>query len=225
MLWLVTKKSSRRPISHHPSVFQTKIKRHHPINVRVKRHSSYHNNRSFPLCFLFSCTNIFINIYWSMNRDQMSSTTPFSRFYLPLSIDLWMIERATRFFAAILMNQGERGGEGVRADAMLIIGYFNARETWISWSTGYSDLLDFDFQIWLAMRVVALIRWGIAQSRFHLSRMDYVGISSGGKDSTYNMIQCVRDGHELVALANLHPKKDIGMDTTDHGGWWRVNSL
>jgi diphthine-ammonia ligase len=33
---------------------------------------------------------------------------------------------------------------------------------------------------------------------------------SGGKDSTYNMIQCVRNGHELVALANLHPKKDIG---------------
>jgi len=24
------------------------------------------------------------------------------------------------------------------------------------------------------------------------------------------MIQCVRNGHELVALANLHPKKDIG---------------
>lgn len=33
---------------------------------------------------------------------------------------------------------------------------------------------------------------------------------SGGKDSTYNMIQCVRHGHEIVALANLHPKKDIG---------------
>jgi len=24
------------------------------------------------------------------------------------------------------------------------------------------------------------------------------------------MIQCVQNGHELVALANLHPKKDIG---------------
>ncbi len=33
---------------------------------------------------------------------------------------------------------------------------------------------------------------------------------SGGKDSTYNMVQCVQNGHELVALANLHPKKDIG---------------
>lgn len=38
-----------------------------------------------------------------------------------------------------------------------------------------------------------------------------IGFSfSGGKDSTYNMIQCVRNGHELIALANLHPKKDIG---------------
>ena len=35
-------------------------------------------------------------------------------------------------------------------------------------------------------------------------------VFSGGKDSTYNMIQCVRNGHEIVALANLHPKKDIG---------------
>ena len=33
---------------------------------------------------------------------------------------------------------------------------------------------------------------------------------SGGKDSTYNMMECVRNGHELVALANLHPKQDIG---------------
>ncbi len=23
-------------------------------------------------------------------------------------------------------------------------------------------------------------------------------------------MQCVRNGHEIVALANLHPKKDIG---------------
>jgi diphthine-ammonia ligase len=35
-------------------------------------------------------------------------------------------------------------------------------------------------------------------------------VFSGGKDSTYNMIQCVRNGHELVALANLHPKENIG---------------
>ncbi|CAF1041802.1 unnamed protein product [Rotaria sp. Silwood1] len=39
--------------------------------------------------------------------------------------------------------------------------------------------------------------------------MHVVALISGGKDSTYNMIQCVRHGHEIVALANLHPKKDI----------------
>ena len=32
-------------------------------------------------------------------------------------------------------------------------------------------------------------------------------MSSGGKDSCYNMIQCVTEGHELVALANLYPKQ------------------
>ncbi|UJR26709.1 hypothetical protein I4U23_008025 [Adineta vaga] len=39
--------------------------------------------------------------------------------------------------------------------------------------------------------------------------MRVVALISGGKDSTYNMIQCVQHGHEIIALANLHPKKDI----------------
>lgn len=29
---------------------------------------------------------------------------------------------------------------------------------------------------------------------------------SGGKDSCYNMMQCVAEGHQIVALANLYPK-------------------
>lgn len=29
---------------------------------------------------------------------------------------------------------------------------------------------------------------------------------SGGKDSCYNMMQCVQGGHEIVALANLKPR-------------------
>lgn len=29
--------------------------------------------------------------------------------------------------------------------------------------------------------------------------------SSGGKDSCYNMMQCVAAGHRIVALANLRP--------------------
>lgn len=33
---------------------------------------------------------------------------------------------------------------------------------------------------------------------------------SGGKDSCYNMMQCVQQGHEIVALANLKPR-DGGM--------------
>lgn len=30
---------------------------------------------------------------------------------------------------------------------------------------------------------------------------------SGGKDSCYNMMQCVAAGHQIVALANLRPAK------------------
>lgn len=32
-------------------------------------------------------------------------------------------------------------------------------------------------------------------------------ICSGGKDSCYNMMQCVIEGHKIVALANLRPEK------------------
>ena len=28
---------------------------------------------------------------------------------------------------------------------------------------------------------------------------------SGGKDSCYNLIECVREGHDIVALGNLKP--------------------
>jgi hypothetical protein len=59
------------------------------------------------------------------------------------------------------------------------------------------------------MRVVALIRWIIYLKKSRQFLIEN-SVFSGGKDSTYNMIQCVRNGHELVALANLHPKKDIG---------------
>lgn len=36
--------------------------------------------------------------------------------------------------------------------------------------------------------------------------MRVVAMVSGGKDSCYNMMQCVAEGHEIVALANIHPK-------------------
>ena len=35
--------------------------------------------------------------------------------------------------------------------------------------------------------------------------MKVVALVSGGKDSCYNILRCQEHGHELVALANLHP--------------------
>jgi len=35
-----------------------------------------------------------------------------------------------------------------------------------------------------------------------------VGLLSGGKDSCYNLVQCVAAGHEVVCLANLRPVKN-----------------
>lgn len=37
-------------------------------------------------------------------------------------------------------------------------------------------------------------------------KMRIVALISGGKDSCYNMMQCVAEGHQIVALANLYPK-------------------
>lgn len=33
---------------------------------------------------------------------------------------------------------------------------------------------------------------------------------SGGKDSCYNMMQCIAAGHQIVALANLRPAENQG---------------
>lgn len=43
--------------------------------------------------------------------------------------------------------------------------------------------------------------------------MKVVALISGGKDSTYNMMQCVAAGHEIVALANLYPKNKTEIDS------------
>ena len=37
-----------------------------------------------------------------------------------------------------------------------------------------------------------------------------VALVSGGKDSCYSMMKCVAHGHTVVALANLHPKPEVG---------------
>ena len=40
---------------------------------------------------------------------------------------------------------------------------------------------------------------------FVCSFMKVVALLSGGKDSCYNMIECVRHGHQIVCLVNLCP--------------------
>ncbi|KAM9924937.1 hypothetical protein OXX80_011057 [Metschnikowia pulcherrima] len=44
--------------------------------------------------------------------------------------------------------------------------------------------------------------------------MKFVALISGGKDSFYNIMQCMKNGHELQALANLHPS-DLNVDELD----------
>ncbi|XP_061174693.1 uncharacterized protein LOC133183801 isoform X2 [Saccostrea echinata] len=43
--------------------------------------------------------------------------------------------------------------------------------------------------------------------------MKVVALVSGGKDSCYNMMQCVSEGHQIVALANLKPEKKDELDS------------
>ena len=45
----------------------------------------------------------------------------------------------------------------------------------------------------------------------------FLSCCSGGKDSCFNLLQCVAEGHQIVALANLRPK--------DKGEWGKRNSL
>ena len=47
----------------------------------------------------------------------------------------------------------------------------------------------------------------------NLLKMKVVALISGGKDSCYNMIECVRNGHEIVALANLKPNIEGEIDS------------
>lgn len=43
--------------------------------------------------------------------------------------------------------------------------------------------------------------------------MRVAALISGGKDSTYNMMQCIAAGHQIVALANLYPSASTEMDS------------
>ena len=43
--------------------------------------------------------------------------------------------------------------------------------------------------------------------------MKVVALVSGGKDSCFNMMHCVANGHEIVALANLYPVEQQELDS------------
>lgn len=43
--------------------------------------------------------------------------------------------------------------------------------------------------------------------------MKVVALISGGKDSTFNMMQCIAADHEIVALANLVPHSKTEIDS------------
>ncbi|KAG9285365.1 hypothetical protein G9A89_010840 [Geosiphon pyriformis] len=45
--------------------------------------------------------------------------------------------------------------------------------------------------------------------------MKVVALISGGKDSCFNMMHCVKNGHEIVALANLKPPDSSNKDELD----------
>ncbi|KAF2141811.1 uncharacterized protein K452DRAFT_271603, partial [Aplosporella prunicola CBS 121167] len=44
-----------------------------------------------------------------------------------------------------------------------------------------------------------------------------IALISGGKDSLFSILHCLRAGHEVVALANMHPAPAPGQAATDEG--------
>ena len=42
--------------------------------------------------------------------------------------------------------------------------------------------------------------------------LNVIALVSGGKDSLYSILHCIRNGHTVVALANLYPKPGPGGD-------------
>jgi diphthine-ammonia ligase len=41
-------------------------------------------------------------------------------------------------------------------------------------------------------------------------RHKVIGLVSGGKDSCFNLMHSIANGHEIVALANLKPEAGVG---------------
>ncbi|KIW17771.1 hypothetical protein PV08_04966 [Exophiala spinifera] len=51
------------------------------------------------------------------------------------------------------------------------------------------------------------------------SPLKVIALISGGKDSLFSILHCTANGHEVVALANLHPKlsSNVGTESGDEG--------
>ena len=47
------------------------------------------------------------------------------------------------------------------------------------------------------------------------SGLNVIALVSGGKDSLYSILHCIRNGHTVMALANLYPKPGPGGDGDD----------
>ncbi|VDK46614.1 unnamed protein product [Anisakis simplex] len=45
--------------------------------------------------------------------------------------------------------------------------------------------------------------------------MKIVGLVSGGKDSCYNLMKCLQNGHQIICLANLYPPSSNSTDEID----------
>lgn len=43
--------------------------------------------------------------------------------------------------------------------------------------------------------------------------MKFLALVSGGKDSVFNIMKCMDEGHELVAIANMYPPAGKEMDS------------
>ena len=48
-----------------------------------------------------------------------------------------------------------------------------------------------------------------------MSNLKIVALISGGKDSFFSLLHCLANGHDVVALANLHPAEALSTEDTD----------
>ena len=60
----------------------------------------------------------------------------------------------------------------------------------------------------------------VEQTRLHLihfkmSNLKIVALISGGKDSFFSLPHCIANGHDVIALANLHPTEALSTEDTD----------